>query len=753
MNSFGDEMRNGQKGQVSMMILAGLAILIVAVTGIYYAVENAEIDDSSLVDYTRGDSETTPVESLILGCMEETAEDAVRLISRNGGYIAPKDDYAVRPSIEETEMITRGPNDLPYWYLFDDEEARFKSHAPVLREDEGEKSIELQMEEYIDENIVTCFNGFRGFNDRFEIDHEDPESDVVISLDTISINLDMPTDVESLADDSSHKFEEYNIELDARLGRLHTFASDIADTQSEFGFIERPVLEMLSMHSGLDRPLPPFYDIEMFSPGAGEFWNLYEVYDYIRRKILPHTSSLQILYSGNYDIPSDTPGIDTASFEEIATQDLSAPSLDQYADMSVDFYYPSSKEPYISVGSDEPLLTADSGKVDDMGIITDMLSVVVRRYRFDYDITYPVIVRVCEDESFNQDGLCFYMAMEANIRNNEIFFPLSRGLITSPLHSQDGSSIDFDDRDMFVDRTVEFEVYDRMTGEPIDGVDLSYFCGSKDYIDTIEAVDGVSRFNGRLPFCAAGGKIILEHPDYHHVIEEWNNREGDEKVTLVDKKMMPLKEVEFRAVLKNPVTGIVKNMTEQDQILIDIQRKKQDPLERNVPLVTSYVLGEGGTGADFEDTIASSLKESNSSVSGPAFESILEYQAEVEELSDDGLNVDQSFELVPGEYEIKLTHMIHGDPAVHIPEDKIEEGWGPWKVTETLPEINMPVWVNSIITFDFEIGQEIYDADMVTFHVPKVSPPSDYGELEDFDSDPGVNINRFLPEIEVSDDE
>ncbi len=742
-----------RKGQMSLMILGGLVILVAAGLGIYYFMEGFEIDDSVIMDSIRADSAASPVERFILSCIEQTAEDAVRLIARNGGYIYPRERFAMRQDAHESELITRGPNVLPYWYMLDTREGVFKSNAPPLTDAEGSDSVEEQIRSYVDDNVGSCFNDFSGFDDRYDVDADELQADVVVSLDSVSVDATMPIVIESLADGSSRNLERFTVQLDARLGRLFRMAADIATTQSEFGFVERPVLEALSTHSGLNRQLPPFYDIELFSSGAENIWTRQEVHEYIRRMILPFTSELQILFTRNYEVPPAADELGSQSLKEISTQDLYDSSLDgDYTDLAVNFNYPSSIDPHISIGADDAVLRPESGEVDGFGLFSDMINTVVRRYRFGYDISYPVVVRICEEMSFNDEGLCFYIALEGNIRNNEIFYPASTDLVATPLDApHDHSALSFDDDDMLVDREISFTVRDAMTRSPVDGAILYYLCGERHYIRTLRERDGMTEFTGKLPFCAAGGRIALNHPDYHSSLVRFNNREDGNDVRLRDIEMKRLHRLDFEVKIKDLIGSGVDELGDKDQVVLEIRRKKDDPAENDVPLITTHMVGDPSVAVDQTDVIKSAAAEAGSDISGPAIEEILEYQAELE-ISGDAPQQDYSFELVPGEYDVTLTHIIHGSPAVHIPEDEISEGWGPFKTTETLPEINIPTWVSSEVEFEMEIGEELYDSDTMTFFVPRVPLPADYDDLDDFDTGVDVNMNRFMPELGVSQD-
>ena len=756
-----------KKGQITVFIIVGIVILTVVGVSVYIATEGFSFGDIPGIQVS---SQVQPIYDYVTSCMENTIIQGLKIISVNGGYINPLEGRKLDYRSHLSDIIIRGPNRLPYWYHFDVSSSTFRSHAPPLTKTNGIGSIEEQLENYLKSNIEFCFNGFVSFSERYDIsyDYISPIVSIVDSGLSVYSEIPMRVNFPNNPGESAQSLRDFYIEIPTEFKRIYNLASDISRTQSLTGFLERPILELLSYQSGIGRPLPPFYEVEIFKPGSGDFWLREDVHSHIKRNILPKISSVKILFTQNVNYPLTAGPIQT-TFQEIALQDIIDPRDDYYM-LSASFSYPPSSNPFIKVGSGGAMLRPDEASSDVGGIFSQMLGAVIRRYRFNYDISFPVVTRICDTTSFRGQGLCFYFSLEGNIKMNDAFLPHSidySGIFGST--SGESDFVNPNDPGQYVDKFVEFEVIDKQTKEPIDNVQVFYSCGAEFYIDNIVLSNDVSRFFGKMPFCAAGGRIILRSPGYHSTFRRWNNQFDSSHVILENFEMNRIRHIPVSILKREPGSFMFSEneLDDNDKVILHISRIRTDQAEDEFPFIQTYVFGNlsSGSGSDFSETmldlVADAINFMEQDIYSYTIQELLEGQIEMSTIELSEFEIPDFIGLVPGDYQVSLTYIVSGEPAVHIPQERKriclngevdDNGFCLIKLDEyELPQLNMPSWVVSEINFIWTLTDELYDKDILIFRVPDVRVPRNYDELMSHGS-VNININRFMPLL-VDEDE
>jgi hypothetical protein len=744
-----------KKGQVTIFILTGLIFMIAIGVGVVLLSEDKVDDESVILETQESVFEARPVQQYISACLEQTLQQGIEAVARNGGYLNPIHDFDISLQPTESEMIVRGPNHLPYWFYFDEESGTFSSNAPPLRRADGTNSIEEQLENYIKQELPLCFDQFERYKDRLYVQVTDINPLVIITASEVSVQATIPTNIVSRTTGNRHSLDRFFVSIPTQLEKIYNLAKDVTLTQQNVGFLERPIVELLHIYSGVGRPLPPIYEVEMFSPGAGETWLRDVAHQFIIDSILPRVSIIQILYTRSFEIPEPSP-LGTPSILETATQGILEPS-DDYYDLDIRFSYPRNMNPSILIGDGDSVLRGDSGDQDAAGFFTRMFSSVIRKYRFNYQMSYPVISRICDTTSFNGKGLCFYFSLEGNIRDNEAFLP------STPLYGLFGSStgdvpyLEFDDPGQYVDKIVEFSVVDTETFEPLDGVQVYYDCGDETPVGQVFVEDGEALFSGKMPYCGAGGRIILRKPGYYPEVRRWNNREGESYARLLRFELAPLHELSVSILKRGEFSFGGEELEEDDTVIVSINRIKEDSREDDFPYIPIFMGGDGnvGQGQEFSGTMLSLLQQSQDLVSpdlaGYAAEELIESQLELGDLDFETVE-SQTVHLVPGEYEVSVTYILSGNPALHIPSEHKrictngEKDDGQFCLIEldeyTLPEVNMQSWLVSDVSYNLTIDDSLYGASEIIFYAADVATPRNYDEFEEYTGEIS-NMNRF----------
>lgn len=769
-----------KSGQIAIFFIIGIAILILGslVTYVMMDAQTEDVDDA-IINSVTSINDDRLVKNFITSCLESVGKDGIKQLSQNGGYLDPTSEFSFSVKPYKSEYVVRGPYRIPYWYHYSDNKNTFGMNIPPLKREDGDGSIEVQLDKYIQNNIWNCFEEFAIFSNRFKVSASEISVKTTITSESAVFEMNLPIRLSNFNDASSSTMSEFFSVVPVNLQKLYNLANDIAITQFLIGFLERPIMELIAIHSGLDEILPPIYEVDMFNPGNKPMWFHSDVVKFLKSQILTKTSLIQIPGTRSF-IPPPPSEIEIgsgSSLQEIAVQNLLVNSESDYYDIDVNFQYPTSLEPFIQVGSGSAVLRGDTGdnKGDIGGIFAAMLSPIVSKYRFMYALSYPVIIRLCEDTSFKGDGLCFNFAMEGNIRNSETYIPVS-----APNQEGFGAStgeretVAFDDPDQYVNKEISFNVRS-IEGTKLSGVHIHYACGEKFYIARTSAVpENVYSFTGKFPFCASGGFILVEKPGYMALrkelvsdLREYNNVESDEVVILEDFTMFPEVVVPVFAAKKSIDDWFENEVAVKtgDQIILEINKRKINPLEADYPIIQFLVFGDTSANSNANQIQSilqdSRLSESLSDIS--AEKAILDSQLEILEESTlsipevpDSIN---KLSLVPGEYDIKLTYLISGDPVVHIPDEErrvcLNGDVGPGefcfiKIDEyTLPAIDLTTWAVSETEFIWSVSEGIYGAHNITFYAPDLGLPethSDLGNSQSFNTD--AYAHKLIPKVE-----
>ncbi|MFP4112504.1 MAG: hypothetical protein ACLFPQ_04625 [Candidatus Woesearchaeota archaeon] len=781
----------GKKAQITIFIIIGIGIIVGGV--LLYALLNSGILDEEtdriLERISQTNDDTQPIQMYVHTCIKEIGKEAVKKIGMNAGYVNPVADFSVDFEPTESEMIVFGPNKLPYWHYYDDDTGVFGSFAPWLdSEDDPDNSIESQIEKYVDENIGKCLNYFSPFKRQFRINAQEPVSDVTINDEGVIIQLEMPITIRSLDGESSHEMKIFAEKVDVNLKKMHDFAIDLVQEEQFSAFIERLVLELLSMYSGLDSDLPPRYDVTTFDP-VEKFWIHHEASSIIRNDILPYINMIQIKDTQNFAVPPESSSkISMSSLSDIATVDLLEPETQDYWDLSVEFFYPGNLRPHIKIGNGNAVLRPTTqGSMDDDNFLTKLLGPVIKIYRFDYDISFPVIAKICDPLAFDKDGFCYFFSMEGNIRSTQPFTPFDVDL-SGVLHDAASGTrinsgetiVDLSSPQQRHQRKITFEVVNKNTDESIPSASVYYKCGTEYYIDDTKEIDGKHTFSGNLPFCMSGGKIIVRKKGYHDSVFSFNNHENGPDVILQPLELWPAKEIKIHLRKKSwPDFGQEKNITGLDFILVEISKVREFSGESDFPLVPVFIFGNTSSGSADEfsnnalETISELQDEGHISPGQEGLPAELEEFFEDLELGiDDETDYTDGFfelvnyvELVPGQYNIEFTYSLKGtgsDPALHI-DSKTERICAGIEIlgicigsTEKIeyPELDFSTWVVSSYDHTFTVTEEdLYSNDDLVLIFPDLGLPKNHDELGKVSSrEDSLNENYFIPYFKTEDD-
>ncbi|MBD3310106.1 hypothetical protein GF351_02715 [Candidatus Woesearchaeota archaeon] len=210
--------KKGSRGQVTLFVIIGLVILILAATIWYlFGIYRPEVE-RELIEVP---TELRPLHNYITGCLRETAIDGAYLNGVQGGYAYPPNTSVV------TEFSA-----VSLWY--DDELGDLRPTQP---------EIESQLALYVDQMLEECTN-FSSFEQQgWSVEAGEPNTTVTIAVNELVFEMEYPVD--AAIEESEGRLERFRVIIPHRLSYILNTANEVNDLVVEDpGWVQfTPLLE------------------------------------------------------------------------------------------------------------------------------------------------------------------------------------------------------------------------------------------------------------------------------------------------------------------------------------------------------------------------------------------------------------------------------------------------------------------------------------------------------------------------------
>lgn len=599
-------MRTTDKGQATIFILLGLALLAIVGVALWLMMGDRETAPPELLTPT----ELLPVRAAFESCLADVGREALERVGESGGYTQP-DRFAYSLLPTESEGFDFTPQRLPYWHYLDGCEENaigcFDSHKPALCYAAsgcpqgfatGRPSIQGELERYMIEHGGACLAALEPLQGQFEITpiSSTPQARVRIGEDETEFTLVYPLRVSLVGDDVQATINEFSATHRLTLPDIYRFATQIYEDEAQAAFVEELVMDLVSIYSGIESPLPPTRGVYLTSEMRG--WVQSDVRRILSEDLLPYLNAVQIVNALESYRFVETPEYEReyseygeATFDRLS---IKAGSGVYLLGASIIYPYP---RIHLDMGDSELLrpkaIDFDTPFLELLGIGN------FRDYNFKYDISFPYLVRIEDPYAFSGEGYAFTFAMEANVRNNR---PVTPERIRYDLRI--GAEPHWDDPHLLLDREFTLITRDRLTGEPLPGVSLEYECGLTSSRGETQIVDGVAQRTTKLPACLKGGVLRLSKPGYQGVGLALNNERAGppERFSF---SLWPIKQLPLTVAKRTEqnVSSIVEggagsiglydtvfeDLAINESAMVTIERYREDPLEEEMPQIKSFV--------------------------------------------------------------------------------------------------------------------------------------------------------------------
>ena len=389
-----------KKGQVTLFVIIGVIILIAA--GIFLTIRissQGPSEEEIKTSIAETPVEFQPINDFIESCISKTGEDGIKQLGLHGGYI-DLNKYGIQAkssSPTDGNAFLFNPIDpkggIVYWNYFKSDNrcesnCQCGSEQPQLYKKDGSPNLETQLENYIEENLETCFQEFKAFESQgFIIETPNKVKSIVnVRQDDVLLYVEYEVNVEK--DKSKYTIEEFIETSPVQLRKIYEMAEEITQRQLNYNFLERWTVEQIAGFGlGLNKDkLPPIAASELDPGEAPVYWIKTKVEEDITNNMLPqYTPFLTVFESENYKSNL----YDT--FYERTTIPLANPNDNYYGDLEVDFNYFNWWPIYFD-------LTGRGSSGERIGPETTSSSYLsfigIKRYNFYYDVSYPVLVDI-----------------------------------------------------------------------------------------------------------------------------------------------------------------------------------------------------------------------------------------------------------------------------------------------------------------------------------------------------------------------
>lgn len=493
-----------KKGQITVFVILGLIILILAGLGLFLKSYLDKHDQPIAVD-----KEFEPLRQGIEECMYLAGKEAIIKIGMQGGYISPRTYFSANPqSPTEGKALTITPTSsilIPYWsYLASSNRETsftFGSGMPPLYPRTMATSIEAQMDTYLATHTEACINTIiQTYQDKgYTINKKTPAFETTISEKNIIINLNQQVDIAKEGKTTSIPLFRTDLELDFK--HIYDTAERLLVTISsqETQFLEQSTLEYLAPYSlNTDSDLPPFAQIITSSMEGEHIWAMPEVKETIKTVLADNVNNIQVQGTRNNVMPL------------ILDDDLKAALYNNYyfsldteeekTDVSpylIQFTYQPTWEPYVSIKPSKGALIRPESVRTFFPI-----PMAFQKYIFSYDISYPILIEIRDPDAFYGVGYTFQFAYEVNIRDSR---PISGDIQIIDIPDQQTSL--FCDPAMRPTDTISITTKEFFTHETIPEASLRFSCTTESCDLDKTGANGMTQTT--LPLCL-DGRIVPE---------------------------------------------------------------------------------------------------------------------------------------------------------------------------------------------------------------------------------------------------
>lgn len=360
-----------KRGQVTIFIIIGLALLFVVGTTLFFKeiiIERGlfrDIKEPEIIP-----EQIIAVDYYVDSCIEQVTEEALSLIGTQGGYISLEGI----PTLE----VLPGFN-TAYWYY---------SNGAIFSDYPSKEDIEKELEDYVENNLERCISNFDLLEGEFSIEAKGVVSKANIEDESVIIKVRYPLNIAK--DGIEYYLADHVLDFDIKLGKIYDLAKTIMDKENQELWLENRTLDIIYLY---EEEVP--HDGVEFSC-APKIWKKNDIEERFK-DILNVNAPFYTIKGTDYDV--------YYLEEENIFWDIGK----NYEDLFVNFQFNEEWPFELDVNPSEGSYVIARPFEGDLKII----DFCTNYYTFSYDVKHPILVTV-------SDGIYdFNFAIDTVIRNDK----------------------------------------------------------------------------------------------------------------------------------------------------------------------------------------------------------------------------------------------------------------------------------------------------------------------------------------------
>ncbi len=499
-----------KRGQLALAIVLGVILLALIVT--LFVGRSISFDQDHTTErrtLSAVPDELEPLREYTEKCLYDISLEALQRAATQGGYVEPRRFDVQVGALDQTagDGLQFSPHIdiiIPYWYYMSSdndcrEQCFFGTRQPPLEGDEA-VAVTSQVADYVEREIGRCLKDFAPLRDRgFDLVVEGQRDvEVVFGKSDVYVLLEYPVMAEN--EGQQMRIHEYQARLEVPFRHMYDYAALITAAAERYHFLERHVLEIISVYSGLEKDKLPPQDASTFEFVSTMFWLRSEVEDQLQGLLTSYVPMLKVRNSRNYQpYVYEGQGRAAPGIQRMYDNMILPIENPGYDDLAVDFQYLSWPY-YFNINSKGEIIRPDSISIDFLPFFG------FQQFRNLYDVSFPTKIDIHSDEALNGQGFTFSFALESNIRNSEpMRVDFNQTEAESPV--QDDTSI-FCDLSQRNSGEIMFDVSDGTDGEPVEDVAVMYSCGDLSCPVVVTGPEG--KVNESFPICSGGVLTLMK---------------------------------------------------------------------------------------------------------------------------------------------------------------------------------------------------------------------------------------------------
>ncbi len=431
---------HGKKAQVTLFIILGLLFLLALVLVIVFRKEVITIKPEELLPTKKG-----KIETFISNCIETAGREALIRAGLQGGYVVVPLEIANDGS---RHLKTSPFTVIPYW-----------AYGPTTDIPSLEK-IKAQIDDYIEQNVRPCLLDTESFQQEFALVEKSAiEANTQITNAKVLFNVHWDIEIRDQAGEIITELIDHTADSPIKLKRVYETAKRIVEAEMQTLKLEDITQDLIA----LEHPDVPLAGLEVSC--SKKKWEVSKVKATLQDLLRVNLRQLQVSGTDIIQFPDQFPYYQNHYVWNMG-EDFRKP------DVSVVFNYDNSY-PFVFE------VTPAEGKIMKSGMLggTDLISFLcLQSWKFTYDVSYPVQVRVRDETTGYVFNIAFTVHLVRNTPNRDV-----------PIVARPSSSLNFGESETYCSlkripmtvRTwelVENSVQGIYNTEPLDEVNVSITC-------------------------------------------------------------------------------------------------------------------------------------------------------------------------------------------------------------------------------------------------------------------------------------